>query len=113
MPRLKSEIFVSALLRRVFAEGGFAAVEHSGEASAGAIFIKRRDRLGRVTLAGPAPQTAFGEGEEKGRKFELRLADAEEADVAVQIERERRFDPDLWLVELECDGELSAYLDLV
>ena len=112
MPRLKSEIFVSALLRCVFADGGFAAVEHRGEASAGAIFIKQRNRLGLVTLAGPAPQTAFEDGEEKGRKFELRLVDADEQAVAAQMDRERRFDPDLWLVELECDRELANYIEL-
>ena len=110
--RLKSEIFVSALLRRIFADGGFAAVERKGEEAAGAIFITQRFRDGSMSLFAPAPQTAFDEGEERGRKFEQRLGAADEAAVRDALQREIRFDPDLWVVEIETDGAIAAYLEI-
>jgi hypothetical protein len=110
--RLKSEIFVSALLRRIFADGGFAAVERKGEEAAGAIFVTQRFRDGTVSLFAPAPQTAFEEGEERGRKFEMRLGAAEEAAVREALQREIRFDPDLWVVEIETDAAIEAYLEI-
>ncbi|MEP2580565.1 MAG: DUF1491 family protein, partial [Roseibium sp.] len=37
--RVTSEFFVSALVRRVFGEGGFAAVSRRGAPEAGAVFV--------------------------------------------------------------------------
>ncbi len=48
--RLRSDIYVSALLRRVFAKGDFAAVERKGAEEAGAIFIRQHFRDGLETL---------------------------------------------------------------
>ena len=48
--RVTSDFYCSALLRRIFAAGGFAAVEKKGAAEAGAIFLKERRRDGTVTL---------------------------------------------------------------
>ncbi|MCZ4089916.1 DUF1491 family protein [Sinorhizobium psoraleae] len=105
--RLKSDIFVSSLLRRVFALGGYAAVLRKGAQEAGAIFIRQRSRLGLETLYAPAPQNFFEEEANPGRKFEMRLqnTDAERVDSA--LSSEIRFDPDCWIVEIElddCDG---------
>jgi hypothetical protein len=101
--RIRSDIFVSALVRRVFGMGGFAAVEHKGAEEAGAIFIRQRSRDGLETLYAPAPQNFF-DGEDDGqRKFEQRLTRTEPDVVRESLERELRFDPDLWLVELETD----------
>ncbi|MEN0117246.1 MAG: DUF1491 family protein [Agrobacterium cavarae] len=103
--RLKSEIFVSALTRRVFAAGDFAAVERKGAEEAGAIFIRQRLRDGRENLYGPAPQS-FAEDEEvrAERRFERRLTEAQAQEVETLLEKERRFDADLWVVELETDN---------
>ncbi len=103
--RLKSEIFVSALTRRVFAAGDFAAVERKGADEAGAIFIRQRLRDGRENLYGPAPQS-FVEDEEvrAERRFERRLTEAQAHEVETLLEKERRFDADLWVVELETDN---------
>ena len=111
--RLKSEIFVSALIRRVFSAGGFAAVEKKGAEEAGAIFIRQRLRDGRENLYGPAPQS-FAEDEEvrAERRFETRLAGVEGEESAALLERERRFDSDLWVVEIETD-EIGTLLTLV
>jgi hypothetical protein len=110
--RLKSEIFASAIVRRVFSEGGFAAIERKGEGAAGAIFIRQRFRDGTVSVFGPAPQSVFDEGEALGRRFELRLERVEEEAAADLISREARFDPDLWMIEVETEREISTYLDI-
>ncbi|TDK37267.1 DUF1491 family protein [Rhizobium deserti] len=112
--RLKSEIFVAALTRRVFGMGGFAAVEHRGAEEAGAVFIRQRHRDGLETLYAPAPQNFFAQddGDEGGRKFETRLEKAEPEAVRDMLVRELRFDPDLWLVEFEID-DVAGLLDLV
>ena len=99
--RLRTDIFVSALLRRVFAMGDFAAVEKKGAEQAGAVFIRQHFRDGLETLYGPAPQSFFDEEESAGRLFEIRLDRQEPDAVRELLERERRFDPDLWIVELE------------
>ncbi|WP_092753188.1 DUF1491 family protein [Rhizobium aethiopicum] len=109
--RLRADIFVSSILRRVFANGDFAAVEKKGAEEAGAIFIRQHFRDGLETLYAPAPQTAFGEDEVRDRLFEIRLARSEPQAVRAMLERERRFDPDLWIVELEAE-ELGDVIPL-
>lgn len=99
--RLRSDIFVSALTRRVFSMGGFAAVERRGADQAGAIFIRIRHRDGTEDLYGPAPQMLVGE--EGGRSFERRLRSVEPQVVEALMARELRFDSDLWLIELDVD----------
>lgn len=101
--RLRSDIFVSALVRRVFARGDFAAVEHKGEEHAGAIFIRQRFRDGSETLYAPAPQSLFDEEESGTRLFEIRIERKELQEIRETLDRELKFDPDLWIVELETD----------
>ncbi len=101
--RLRSDIYVSALLRRVFAKGDFAAVERKGAEEAGAIFIRQHFRDGLETLYGPAPQSFFDEDDSGDRLFEIRLLRQEPDKVREMLERERKFDPDLWVVDLEAD----------
>jgi hypothetical protein len=108
--RVTSDFFVSALLRRVFSSGGFAAVERRGATEAGAIFIRQRFRDGTETLFAPAPQSVFDETRPGDRRFEARLANTDSTAVADLLAREARFDPDLWVVELETEtiGDLFA-----
>lgn len=102
--RLKAGIFVSALTRRVFGDGGMAAVEKHGSEEAGAIFVRIRHRDGTESLAAPAPQTAFDVDHPDGRLFELRKSSVAENEVSEMIAREARFDPDIWVVEIETDS---------
>ncbi|NTF06802.1 DUF1491 family protein [Agrobacterium rubi] len=103
--RLKSEIFVSALIRRVFSAGDFAAVERKGADAAGAIFIRQRLRSGLENLYAPAPQSFSDHEEERAeRRFEQRLSGADSQEVEALLEKERRFDSDLWVVELETES---------
>ena len=86
--RLKSEIFVSALLRRVFANGDFAVVERKGAADAGAIAIRQVLRNGQECLYMPAPQFFTAESSED-RLFEQRLDRVPADDVAARLAARR------------------------
>ncbi len=109
--RIRSDIFVSALTRRVFSDGGYAAIAAKGSEASGAIFVRQRFRDGLETLYGPAPQALIGEGDRDDRVFEPRLLRVEPEAVEALIARERKFDSDLWLVEIEVD-DLGTYLPL-
>ncbi|MFN7103774.1 MAG: DUF1491 family protein [Pseudorhizobium sp.] len=111
--RIRSDIFVSALTRRVFSAGGFAAIEHKGAEEAGAVFIRQRFRDGTETLFAPAPQQVFEEDEVTERRFEKRLDRVEPDEVEQLIARERKFDRDLWVLELEVDtiGDLFPVVE--
>lgn len=110
MNRLRSDIFVSALMRRIFARGDFAAVEAKGAEEAGAVFLRQIFRDGRESLHAPAPQSLVPAEGGAGRLFETRLDRAEATAVADAIARERRFDSDLWVVAIETD-DLSGLVD--
>ncbi|HEY0124706.1 MAG TPA: DUF1491 family protein [Rhizobium sp.] len=101
--RLRSDIFVSALTRRLFSRGDFAAVEHKGAEEAGAIFIRQRFRDGLETLYAPAPQSFFDEEDSGARLFEIRMDRKEPEEIRGMLDRELKFDPDLWIIELETD----------
>jgi hypothetical protein len=98
--RVTSELFVSALLRRVFGSGGYGAVLRRGATEAGAVFITVRDRLGEVGLFGPAEQTAYEGARPDDRMFRRRQGTTEEAARQI-LDRELKFDPDIWIVEVE------------
>lgn len=110
--RLRSDIWVSAYLRRCGVEGVDAVLRARGAAEAGAILVKV-DRLdGTADVYGLAPQSAY-EAEPDERLF-VRLGDASPVDQAAAerlIGREQRFDTDLWIVEIE-DRAGRSFLDL-
>ena len=101
--RLKSAIWVAAYLRRCNGEGVFAAVRRRGAEEAGAIFIKLNRLDGTAELFGPAPQSAFEEARPVDRVFTrcLKEQPAPEAKIEERLARELRFDPDVWIVEVE------------
>ena len=99
--RLRSDVWVSALLRRAFAAGATATVVHRGADEAGAIFVVL-DRLdGTFDLWGPAPQSDFADDVPDHRRFERLASRAPRTDLLARLASERRFDPDLWSVEVE------------
>lgn len=108
--RITSDFFVSALIRRVMGEGGFAALSRRGSPEAGAIFIVV-DRLdGTHDFYGPAPQAWF-EDTPDGRLFERVLLKASREDIAARLASEERMDPDLWVVDIEAaDGHVDLPL---
>jgi hypothetical protein len=112
--RLRSDIFVSAYIRRCGLEGAPAVLRRRGAAEAGAIFVKI-DRLdGTCTLYGPAQQTATADEPGVDRLF-VRQHDAEAVpipDAEDKLAREIRFDSDIWIVEVDDRGG-HPRLDLV
>ncbi|MFG1416370.1 DUF1491 family protein [Xanthobacter sp. V0B-10] len=111
--RLKSGIFVSALLRRAQVEGAFGVIGRRGAEEAGAVFVKVTPMDGTAALYGPAPQTVFDEAMPADRLFRVLVPPgSSEADADARMAKEIRFDPDLWLVEIE-DRQGRHFLDLM
>jgi hypothetical protein len=104
-PRLKAGIFVRAIIRRAEVEGAQAFVVRKGSEEAGAIFLKisrldgtcfvlNQARNGEGALVWARPLGASTD-EEKARAY---------------FERQVKFDPDLWIVEIE-DRQGRAFVD--
>ena len=110
--RVTSSLWVGAYVRRCFVEGAFAAVTRRGAEEAGAIFVVI-DRLGGTAdLYVPAPQASFSESRPSERLFQCVVTDGPLAEVNARIEREVRFDPDLWVVAVE-DRDGRAFLETI
>jgi hypothetical protein len=111
--RLKSSIWVSAYLRRCAVEGAFAAVRRRGAEEAGAVFIKVSRLDGTATLYAPAPQAVFDEAKPTDRFFMAVLGSdtpVPEAGIEARLTREIKFDPDVWILEVE-DRAGRTFLD--
>jgi hypothetical protein len=111
MSRLKSAFFVSAYLRRCQTEGVSVVLRRRGAEEAGAIFIKIDHLDGTASLFGPAPQSLLPEG--SGDRLFVRLTrqGATPLDAEERLQKEIRFDPDLWAIEAE-DRLGRHFLDL-
>ena len=106
---------MAAYLRRCNVEGVFAAVRRRGAEEAGAIFVKINRLDGTGALYGPAPQSAFDEAQPSDRLFVAlagRDTPASETDIEARLTKEIRFDPDLWVIEVE-DRAGRSFLDNV
>jgi hypothetical protein len=104
-PRLKAGIFVRALIRRVQLEGASAFVIRSGAEDAGSIILKVAKLEGSVLVLNQA----------RNARGELVWAQAlggwvGEARAAQWCDKQVKFDPDLWIVEIE-DREGRAFVD--
>jgi hypothetical protein len=110
--RLKSAIWVAAYVRRCHLEGAFAVVRRRGAEEAGAIFVKIAKLDGTAALFSPAPQSTFDEARPGDRRF-VSVVDGfvPEADIEKRLTSELKFDPDLWIVEVE-DRAGRHFLDL-
>lgn len=110
---LRADIWVAAYLRRCSVEGAIAMLRKRGAAEAGAIFVKV-DRLdGSAALFGPAPQTQLADRPGIDRLW-ARIHKAEwitPLEAEERLTREKNFDPDLWIVEVE-DRKGRCFLDL-
>jgi hypothetical protein len=110
--RLKSSIWVAAHLRRCQTEGVFGAIRRRGAEEAGAVLIKVALLDGTAMLYMPAPQTAYDDERPFERVFVASTAQpVQESVVEERLAREARFDPDVWIIELE-DRAGRHFLDL-
>ncbi len=110
--RVTSSLWVGAYVRRCFAEGATVAVARHGAEEAGAIFVIVDRLTGSADLYAPAPQSTFSESKPSDRRFQLVAVEESLAAVNERIEREIRFDPDLWVITVE-DRDGRAFLETV
>lgn len=100
----RSDLWVSAFVRRHNDIGRICVVSRKGDPIAGQIFIEIDHLNGTVSLLTPAPSTARLDGDED-RLFVRRFDHRTPNEVCERIEREAKFDPDLWVVSLEMRGD--------
>lgn len=97
MVNLKAEIWVKALIRRASVANVPAMVVRRGQSDAGTVYIKVALLNGLADVYGPT----WGEmGERVWMRVsgDVPVSDREADDY---LERQARFDPDFWVVELE------------
>jgi hypothetical protein len=103
--RLKTGFFVRALMRRAEIAGASVYVARRGAEEAGALILKLSKPDGTLTVLSRATR---GAGERVWIKPLGDLADS--ATAATYFEKQIRFDPDVWIVEIE-DREGRAFVD--
>ncbi len=108
---MRSDIWVSAYLRRCAVEGAYAVLRRRGAAEAGAIFVKIDLLDGTARLFGPAPQSELKNGEDRVFTALHRENVIDPGDAEQRLNRETTFDPDVWIVEVE-DRQGRCFLDL-
>jgi hypothetical protein len=100
LPRLKSKIFVQALVRRAEVAGAAAYVARKGAEEAGVVFLKINRLDGTIEVLSPS-QKINSEGELE-RVWARPMGDrTTEEEAAGYFARQVKFDPDLWIVEIE------------
>ncbi|MAM61880.1 DUF1491 family protein [Maritimibacter sp. UBA3975] len=95
MSRLATGIWVSAYLTRLQAEGISTYVVARGDATAGAVLVKL------ATMDGQAQAFQRSVDLMTGARTWMTLAEGDEAAVDASIAKQRGFDPDLWVIEVE------------
>jgi hypothetical protein len=104
-PRLATSVFVSAMIRKAEAEGGFAAVLAKGDETAGSVLVILTER-------GADPRLFERILQPDGHySWEMAASQASDGpgEVPDLVARRRRFDPDLWVLELDVpSGERFA-----
>ena len=93
---LNSDLWVGALIRRAEIGGAFATVVKRGDDRAGTVLVKIWDtseRRARVYME------AFGP--DGDRLWIQPVKSDAESEIDAYIERQRGYDPDLWIVEIE------------
>lgn len=95
MTRLTAEFWVQAYLRRLSLYNIPAFVTAHGDNTAGAVLVKLNTLNGQARAFVRQFDLMTGE-----RSWQV-LADGSEADVDASIAKQRSFDSDLWVIEVE------------
>ena len=93
---LSTDIWVGALIRRAELAGAFATVLRKGDPRAGAVLVKVVDR--RAGTARLYSEATRGDGD---RVWMQPVPSDSEADLDAYVERARKIDPDVWIVEID------------
>ena len=102
MPRLKTSIRVSAILRRAQGAGAFAAVLRRGDPDAGALWVIVRKGAELMRYTEQMAMSGAREWYQDGPFDEVELGQK----VNKAVDR----DPDIWIAEVE-DAQGRAFLD--
>jgi hypothetical protein len=96
-PRIAASVLASALIRKAEGEGGFGAVLAKGDPTAGSILVILLEKGGNPRLFERLLQSdgRYSWQESGSRRVE------KPQEVPEFIARRRRFDPDLWVLELD------------
>jgi hypothetical protein len=96
-PRLKAEIWIKALVRRLEIDFITAMVTHSGDAQAGAIYLKLND------LNDGCQVLSRSYGQDGKRLWAPATGDAPVTEERANdyITKQLKFDEDCWVVEIE------------
>ena len=95
MTRLTADIWVSAYLRRLSMANIPAFITAKGDATAGAVLVKMN------TLNGQARAYQRSFDLMSGERAWVVLAEGADADVEATLMKQKSFDPDLWVIEVE------------
>jgi hypothetical protein len=110
--RLRTDFWIAALRRRAEAAGAYVSIARRGADEAGAVFVTVDRRNGAFDLYGPAPQSVFDDTRPSDRLFVLMLGAVALEEIERRMDGEIRFDPDLWLVDIE-DREGRPFLETI
>ena len=94
-PRLAAHVWVAAYLARLRAEAIPAFVVARGDDTAGAVLV----RQSRLDGTGTLWQRSFDLS--TGERVWQELASGSDSDLDAAVTRQRGYDPDLWVIEVE------------
>ena len=100
MDRLATSVLVGGLLRKAEAEGGFGAVLAKGDPTAGAVIVILVERGGEPHILERILQPD-GHYQWQQTGSQITESKGKAPEVPDFVARRRRFDPDLWVLELD------------
>ena len=93
---LSTDLWAAALIRRAELAGAFATVARKGDARAGTVIVKAFDTSNRRARL---YSEAFGPD---GERLWMQPVESEfESELDDYLQRQIRYDPDLWIIEIE------------
>jgi hypothetical protein len=103
-PRIKAGIWVSMALRMGNADGRFGAVLRKGDPDSGGILVMLRNQQGLSVLS----QVRTAEGDAAWLRA-TGPAPVPQDTADAYVERQTKFDPDLWVIEFEAPDLLPPF----
>lgn len=105
--KLDTALWVSALVRQAQAAGDFATIVKKGDPTAGQVILVTRRRNGHVeaysrTMNSRGNYSWTVAAESRGEEL---------SKVNEYLERQRRYDPDLWIIDLDTDNPERFVVD--
>ena len=102
MARLKTELRVSAILKRAQGAGAFAVIVRRGDADAGALWV--------IVRQGPDLLRYTEQMTMSGTREWYQDGPFDETEIQLRVNKAVDRDPDIWIVEIE-DAQGRAFLD--